>query len=579
MGMHVSQSAQDVTANVQLAPIPPRHIETVVVDFDLPVPMRDGTVLRANVYRPADGGPWPTLLTRLPYGKDLPNVVGKLDPVQVAARGFVVVIQDTRGRFMSQGEWDPFRFEHEDGFDTVEWAARLPSSNGRVGMYGDSYFGNSQWAAAIANPPSLSAISPALTWADPMDGLFARGGAVELGLNYPWTLQQGFDLLQRLPLSDSERRRRIASLAADIDQLSARGYWELPVGNAGIVRRHSLPDLGGLRALCDPTIAARCSVSDHYDEVAIPTLHTAGWHDIFLQGTLDNYVALAALGRDARLVVGPWTHMEFADPIGDLHFGLNGARFGAPAHLHGDLVDFQLAWFRHNLTSDADAEMPSKPVRLFVMGRNQWRDENHWPLTRSRRQCWFLRTDRSLTIEAPATSDAPAEFFYNPADPVPTTGGNTVMAPAYPAGPREQGIVEARKDVCVFTSQAFDRELEVTGRIKVVLHTQSTAVSTDWVARLCDVYPDGRSFNLCDGIIRVEKGADSLGRHEIDLWSTSNVFLPGHRLRVHITSSSFPRWDRNLNTGDQGSAHFEVARQHLFLDGNRPSWIELPVIE
>jgi hypothetical protein len=165
---------------------------------------------------------------------------------------------------------------------------------------------------------------------------------------------------------------------------------------------------------------------------------------------------------------------------------------------------------------------------------------------------------------------------YDPADPVPTRGGQ--LGTAFPAGPFEQGRVEARPDVLVFTSEPLQQDLEVTGRVRVVLHAESSAPSTDWVARLCDVHPDGRSINICDGIVRVTEGADLCRRVEIDLWSTSNVFLAGHRLRVHVTSSSFPRWDRNLNTGDQGDPRFTVAHQRVHHDAQRASWIELPVI-
>jgi putative CocE/NonD family hydrolase len=217
-------------------------------------------------------------------------------------------------------------------------------------------------------------------------------------------------------------------------------------------------------------------------------------------------------------------------------------------------------------------------VRLFVMGRNEWRDENEWPLKRAKIERHHLRADQTLTRFEPRADEAPSEFVYDPADPAPTVGGQIMMISAFPFGPKDQARVESRQDVCVFTSEPLEEELEVTGRVRVVLHAVSSAPSTDWVARLCDVHPHGRSFNLCDGILRVSQDANSVGRYEIDLWSTSNVFLPGHRIRVHVTSSSFPRWDRNLNTGDQDSPRLQVARQRVFHDVDRPSYIELPVV-
>jgi uncharacterized protein len=555
-----------------------RMSDGVTVRFDVPIRMRDGVTLRANLYRPAGAGPWPTLLVRTPYGKDehRNDVWCGLDPAQAARAGFLVVVQDVRGRFASDGAWEPFRDEASDGYDTVEWAARQPGSNGRVGMYGGSYHGNTQWLAAAEQPPSLAAISPAMTWSDPMDGLYARGGAVELGLALRWALENGFDTIVRQALGDAERERRTAALIDESDRLEERGYRELPVADIALLRRLGIPDLGAIPAIDDPALADRCRVQ--HDRVTVPSLHTAGWYDIFAQGTLDNYVAMEAAGRDARLIVGPWTHHALADPVGERCFGMRAARDGLPVHPHGNWRDVQLAWLRTQLTPASGVEWPDAPVRIFVMGRNAWREESSWPLARAIEERWFLRADGSLTASAPEPDERESAFVYDPADPVATLGGHGVMSVGRVGGPRDQATVEAREDVLVFTSEPLRRELEVTGRIRVVLHAHSSAPSTDWVARLCDVHPDGRSYNLCDGIVRVAEGADALRRVEIDLWSTSNVFLVGHRLRVQVTSSSFPRWDRNLNTGDQRATRIALARQRIHHGLDRPSYILLPTI-
>jgi putative CocE/NonD family hydrolase len=572
VGRERAEGVEMEQANVPGAP-------SVTVEVDVPAQMRDGTVLRANVYRPAGEGPWPVLLARTPYDKDAGPGLEGIDPILAARRGFMVVTQDTRGRFASDGAWSPLEHERTDGYDTVEWAARLPGSNGRVGMYGDSYVGNTQWMAAVEAPPSLAAIAPAVTWRDPLDGLLARGGALELGVALPWDLQTGAGHIAKHASSDAERERLLAALIEDYDRLPSEGYRELPVGGEmPVLRRHGVPDLGTVRMLDDPAVASWSSVEGEHERVTAASFHTGGWYDIFLQGTLDNYVAMAALGRPARLVVGAWTHdVPAIEPYGERCFGFLANRQGAPSHPHGDLSDEQLAWFRRQLTDDAPEEAPGPPVRIFTMGRDEWRDEQEWPLARARGERWALRADGSLAPDAPPVADtATSEFVYDPADPVPTLGGNLVMSPAFPAGPFDQARVEAREDVLVFTSEPLAEELEVTGRVRVVLNAESSAPSTDWVARLCDVHPDGRSFNLCDGIVRIADGADRAGRVEIDLWSTSNVFLPGHRLRVHVTSSSFPRWDRNLNTGDQRAPHFRPARQRVHHDA---SWIELPVVD
>jgi putative CocE/NonD family hydrolase len=249
-----------------------------------------------------------------------------------------------------------------------------------------------------------------------------------------------------------------------------------------------------------------------------------------------------------------------------------------PVHPEGDLNDIELAWFRKYLTDEEQPETEAAPVRIFVMGTNQWRDESEWPLSRAVPTRMFLHSGEALGTSAPAGGDGPSTFTYDPASPVPTVGGATALLSAFPNGPWDQSKLEARSDVLVFTSDPLDEDLEVTGPVRAVLHAESSAPSTDWVVRLCDVHPDGRSFNICDGILRVDANADQRAPHEIDLWATSNVFMRGHRLRVHVTSSSFPRWDRNLNTGQQHIARLETARQSVYHDAARASYVELPVI-
>jgi len=224
----------------------------VTIEFDVPARMRDGVLLRANVYRPEGEGPWPTLLERTPYDK---NGTGWIDPLAAARDGFLVVIQDTRGRAASEGEWRPLRFEREDGYDSVEWAARLPGSDGRVGMFGLSYPGNTQWMAAIEQPPSLSAIVPSMTWCEPLDGLLARGGALELGLAVVWTLQMAAEHLERLPISTEEAERRAVALIDDLDRIVEDGFHQLPVHDMPVLRRHEAPDLGTIGMLADPDVA------------------------------------------------------------------------------------------------------------------------------------------------------------------------------------------------------------------------------------------------------------------------------------------------------------------------------------
>lgn len=548
-------------------------------EFDVPAKMRDDVTLRANVYWPDGPGPWPTLLTRTPYGKDdhRQDVWSGVDPLQAARQGFMVVVQDVRGRFSSDGEFEAFRFEGPDGYDSVEWAARLPGSNGRIGMYSSSYCAVTQLLAAAERPRALAAISPGMTWSDPMDGLFGRGGAVELGLALRWGIENGFDSIARLVEDATELRRRVDAMTDAWDGLRACGYSELPVDGSSL-RRLGAPDLGAFLAIRDPGIADRGRISGRYGELQVPSFHLGGWYDIFSQGTLDNYSGMAASGRDTRLLVGPWTHQTFGDPVGEELFGLRAGRDTLEVDAGQGWGEVQLGWLGSHLTSQRQVEAPAAPIRIFVMGRNEWREETSWPPLRSVEESWFLRAGGSLASAPPLPGEEPSEFVYDPGDPAPTLGGHGVLAPGYVNGPVDQARLEARDDVVVFTSDPLTRELEVTGRVRVVLYADSSAVSTDWVARLCDVHPNGRSMNLCDGILRVAGGASRCVRHEIDLWSTSNVFLPGHCLRVHVTSSSFPRWDRNLNTGQQGVAHWQTARQRVHHAPDCASHILLPVV-
>jgi putative CocE/NonD family hydrolase len=548
---------------------------SVQVEFDVPARMRDGVVLRADVYRPAGDGPWPTLVVRTPYNKGgaADNVWNGFSPTEVARSGFMMVIQDVRGRYASDGDWEPLHHEGRDGADTIAWAAGLAGSNGRVGMVGGSYCGHTQWRAAMEQPSALKAITPLMTWAEPREALVARGGATQITVIASWSLAAGFDWLTRQGLTDDEIATRAAALIDDFDSLEKDGYWGLPVAELPVLRRHGTPMFVEPSAANDVEATQHMRVAGGHARVEVPSLHSGGWFDSCLQGTIDGFTTMRDLGRESRLIIGPWTHVDFGGRVGAQDFGIMSLR-DAGAHPNGTWSDEVLAFLRRHLTDDATPQV-SSPVRIFVMGRNLWRDEEAWPLERARTERWNLHAGGGLST-APADNERPSEVDYDPADPVPTWGGPLGVGPG--RGPLDQARVESRDDVLVFTSEVLEQDLEVTGRIRIKLHVQSSAPSTDWVARLCDVDPDGRSLNLCDGIFRIDSGADEVQEIEIDLWSTSNVFLAGHRLRVQVTNSCFPRWDRNLNTGDQRAADFVTAHQVLFHDADRPSYIELPVV-
>jgi uncharacterized protein len=563
--------------------------QRVQVDLDVAVPMRDGVTLRANVYRPPEGR-WPVLLTRLPYGKDLPLGSSMLDPVQAVRRGYAVVVQDTRGRFTSEGDWNPFEGEGPDGVDTIAWAANQPYSDGQVGMYGGSYFGFTQWSAAVLQPPALKAMIPFITWCDPLNGFAFRGGAIELGLQANWGLQMGFDVLLKqhrdnLPTLGAS----IVALAREIDALGPSGYASLPLAEFAPLRRQPmLPRFfEALRHPMDRAQLDSVTIAGKHARVEVPTFNVGGWYDIFLGDTLANFKAMRQLGRPTKLLIGPWSHAEYSVPVGDLNFGFGSQM--AFINLQSDFGRMQLRWFDHWLKNLDTGMLAELPIRLFVMGANVWRDEQEWPLARAVPTSLYLHANGGLSAESPSSEPAD-QYTYDPADPVPTHGGALLMAREFRGGPRDQRTIESRADVLTYSTPPLERDVEVTGPVRVELWACSSAPDTDFVARLVDVYPDGRAYNLTDGIIRARYRDGSAAsesllkpntpyRFSIDLWATSNVFKAGHRIRLQITSSNFPRWDRNPNTGhplgSDGPQDLRVAQQSILHDADHPSHVVL----
>jgi uncharacterized protein len=574
----------------------------VRADFDVPATMRDGTVLRANVFRPDDGGSgtYPVLLTRLPYGKDYSLGSSLINPAQVARLGYIVVVQDVRGTFTSSGDFYPMINEGPDGADTVAWAAQLPGSDGQVGMYGGSYMGFTQWAAARERPAALRAIAPLITWDDPNDGMSTRNGVLELGTQASWLMQRGLDTLARRNRGDPHvLGRAFYGLAHEYDALPTGGYAELPVTHFGPLARLGLdkPMADNVARWSDRDFTAPARVAGAYADIDIPALHVAGWYDVFQDGTIRNFNGMRAAGHaNQYLWIGPWVHGVFESVVGEVNFG-----FAAGAllmDLQIDLVSLHLRFFDHYLKGIANGfeQMPS--VKYFVMGANVWKTSQTWPPVGVTDQRWYLHSngdantgagDGVLSTEMSATESSDS-FEYDPSDPVPTVGGATLMHSIYRAGPIDQRSIEARGDVLVYTSPPLEQAVEVAGPVQVHLHVATDALDTDFVARLIDVHPDGRAIPLTDGITRmryrhgIQEVAAPLTSGEvyaldIDLWQTSNVFLPGHRIRVDVTSSSFPRWERNLNTGEGAdSAEMRPARQMVLHDDGHASYIVLSVV-
>lgn len=561
----------------------------VTVEQGVSVKMRDGTVLRADIYRPKAEGKFPVLLQRTPYDKNGSFTFG----LRAAALGYVVIVQDVRGRYTSEGEWYPFKHESDDGYDTVEWAASLPYSDGRIGMFGGSYVGATQMLTAIAHPPHLAGICPIVTASNYHEGWTYQGGAFEQWFNESWTSGLSQDTLNRSVRKHTNALNGIWTLP-----LTAYPLFELPPNS-----RES--DLAGTLApyfldwLAHPNYDEywkRWSIEEHFSDVKVPMLTVAAWYDIFLGGSLRNYIGVKAHGgsdaarRGQRLLVTIGGHAGSGPKIGDVDFGPN-------SQFEED--DVILSWYDHLFKNAANEFASPEPVRIFVMGANQWRNENDWPLPRARQQRYFLHSagkansasgDGALTTTSPH-AESPDRYVYDPANPTPTVGGplccdSTHLQP----GPRDQRPVEAREDVLVYSTPALSQDLEVTGPVTAELFASSSAVDTDFTAKLVDVWPDGFAQNLTEGILRA-RYRDSAEKSTyfnpgqtykitLDLWATSNLFRKGHRVRLEISSSNFPRFDRNLNTGeDAASARKSVpATNSIYHDAEHPSSLILPVV-
>jgi putative CocE/NonD family hydrolase len=579
------------------APDHAANLYAVVFERDVAVTMRDGVKLRADIYRPDAEGQFPVLLQRTPYDKNRGVEFG----LKGAARGYVVIFEDVRGRYASEGEWSPFMNESNDGYDSVEWAAALPYATGKVGMFGGSYVGATQMLAAIAHPPHLAGISPVITGSNYHDNWTYQGGAFEQWFNESWTS------LALAPDTFNRAVKKHADVLAGTRSLPLVDY---PLFDFGQLpsRSNSTPSLAPyfLEWLDHPSYDdywKRVSIEDHFSEITVPALHIAAWYDIFLGGSLRNYLGIKAHGgtESARsgqsLLVIVGGHAGPGPKIGALEFG-HASEF--------DYDETTLQWYDYLFKGVQNEFASGKPVKIFVLGANEWHQEDDWPLKRARNTRYFLHSkgaangltpggpgragQGALSLVAP-TAEKPDQYLYDPSDPAPTIGGPLCCAPLPTGiGPQDQRPAEARGDVLVYTSAAFAKDTEVTGPVSLELYVSSSAVDTDFTGMLVDVWPNGFAQNLTSGILRL-RYRDSQEKPELatpgktyhitlDLWATSNVFLAGHKLRLEISSSNFPRFDRNLNTGEEQAHSTRVvkAKNVIYHDSAHPSALIVPLV-
>jgi len=544
--------------------------------FNVPVRIRDGVTLAAHVFLPEGEGKYPVILIRTPYGKE-----GEQGgAVYFAERGYAVVTQDTRGRNDSDGEWYAFRNEADDGYDSIEWAASQSWSNGKVVTMGGSYLAIDQWLAATRRSPHLVAMVVLVSPSDLYRNTIYPGGAFQLGTAASWAVGTGrhrlmTEEMKLISWPQIFRHLPVQSAAAAagfepkfyqdwVDHPSRDDYWK------------------GL------------SWEEAYSNLNIPVLHIGGWFDIFQEGTIENFVEMARQAPQAarsaqKLLMGPWAHGAYGPKVGEVDFGPRSVI---------DIRAKALRWLNRYVRGEENGVGEELPIEIFTMGVKDWRSETAWPPPDATPTRFFLHSQGGAnsaegngTLSTAGPGDEPPDRYdYDPADPVPTTGGGTCCNPVLiPWGAMDQRRIENRKDVLIYTSPPLEKDLEVTGPVAVHLLVSTDAPDTDWTAKLVDVAPDGFAMNLTDGILRARYrnsfqrpellDTGKIYEYEIAAGNTSNVFLKGHRIRLEISSSNFPRFSRNTNTGHQPEkdSNFVVARQTLYHDTRRASYVTLPV--
>jgi len=565
--------------------------------------MHDGTILRADVYRPTTKDLVPVILMRTQYGKAAAQVAPSRfqSPDWYASHCYIVVIQDIRGQGASDGAFYEYAHDRNDGYDSVEWAARLPGSNGKVGMYGSSYVGATQWLAATAAPPSLKAIVPSNTASDYYDGWTYEDGEFRLAFIEGW-------MTDTIATSAAVQRKDAATEAAlkEAAKIQAAWFRFTPYADLPYLQPQSPTTapyfFDAIKHPTDDAYWQAFSIETRYDKVGVPVLAFDGWYDAFINGALRNFNGVRAHGatplarQNQRIVIGPWEHIGWGRPDSPVSPRLKAIGLVANSPVN----ELSLAWFDHFLKGQDNGVEGGPRIDYFLMGENRWHVAHEWPLAATVYQTWYLSSgghansvmgDGALT-PAPVVKGAPSDqFTYDPTNPVPSVGGHSCCSwTSGPQGQFDQSAIEQRPDILVFSSAPLEQAMEVTGPITVMLYASSTAPDTDFTAKLVDVFPDGTAVNLANGIQRASFRASlttptpikpgQAYPYKINVWPTANLFAKGHRIRLEISSSDYPQFAPNPNTGEPfgTSAKTQPATQTILHDYAHASAIILPVI-
>jgi putative CocE/NonD family hydrolase len=571
----------------------PREASQPVYDVrfihDLKVPTRDGITLSADLFLPRAKGPFPTLLHRTPYESNEARWIKW--GIWWAKRGYAAVSQDCRGRYQSEGTFNAYFDDGDDGRDTVKWLAEQPWCNGKIGTWGRSYGALTQWRLAPNADPHLTCMAPHAIGDCYFDDYHYVGGAFQLALsvlamvvfaaNTELLLHEGGAIFNRklfrhLPLIDIDQEvlgHKVPFWRDWLEHPTYDDFWH------ALSPRHT------------------------YGQIDVPIFQQGGWYDPYAGGIFRMWNGMVQGGKTAdarknqKVLMGPWTHSEpTSSELGDIDFG-------PPAQVI--FPEIELPWFDYWLKGLETGIMDEPPIKLFVMGANQWRFEHEWPLARTQFTPYYLHSggransiygDGVLSPEPPA-SEPPDRFDYDPTNPVPTVGGVHslgFMVQNFPdpvlVGPVDQRPIERRDDVLVYTTPELEQDVEVTGPLELVLYAASSARDTDFTVSLVDVFPTGFAIPVAEGIIRGRfrhgfEQMDLLQPNEPDkfrirMYPTSNLFKKGHRIRVHISSSNFPHFSRNLNTGEDVATGMgtRIAQQTILHTSQYPSHIMLPII-
>jgi putative CocE/NonD family hydrolase len=551
----------------------------VKLEFGLKQEMRDGVKLSSDIYRPDAKGKFPIIITRSPY-MTLEGFQKRAaeEATFFAKHGYVFVIQDCRGKNESEGTFHPFFDDPTDGFDTLSWCAKQEWSNGELGTIGASYQAWNQWATATLNPPNLRAMVCIVALPDPVLNVPFQNGALVLWMaewmamvdgrkNTDPSIYDSLKLYNHLPLRtiDEQFGRKNSQIWQNwINHPSADEYWK------------------------------RSFYQDRFSQIDVPVLHVSGWYDDDLIGTHINYTGMRKFARseksrtNQKLIIGPWQHhVNVTQKLGAIDFGQSALI---------DLRRVELDWFDYWLKGVENGIMKQPKVDIFSMGKNAWRKDESWPLEGIEYVKYFIHSrgkgntsmgDGELSTKVASKEEPSDSYSYDPADPCPNIYDTSATAAE---GPFDQRAIERRDDVLVYSTSPLDSDLEVTGPVTVKLFASTSAPDTDFWAQLVDVFPNGYSMHLTEGIIR-GRYRNSLEKQEllepgivyefdVDLWITSNVFQRGHRIRLDISSSSFPKYDRNPNTGNQFGTDttLNIAKQKIYHNAEYPSSIFIPII-